>query len=100
MPAVRLVEGRETDEAVHTAFGLEHAVRVFSRNGERGRLEAGLLPRRGFEELRLEPPPLCPAEIHAEQHLGPVLRVGPPFTRVDRDDRIARVVLAGEERLL
>ena len=100
VPAVRLVERREADEAVHAALGLQHAVRVLSRDREGRRLEAGLLPRRGLEELGLEPAPLGPAEVHAQEHLPPVLRVGPPFPRVDRDDRVARVVLAGEERLL
>ena len=47
-----------------------------------------------------EAPVLGPAEVHAEQHLGPVLRVGAAGAGVDRDDGVAGVVLAVEERVL
>ena len=49
---------------------------------------------------RLESAALGPAQVHAQQHLGPVLRVGAALARVDRDDGVARVVLAVEERVL
>ncbi len=48
----------------------------------------------------LKPALLGPAEVHAQQDLGPVLRVGAARVRLDRDDRVSRVVLAGEERVL
>ena len=41
----------------------------------------------GLKSVSLGPP-----QIHPQQHLGPVLRVGPARARVDSDDRIARVV--------
>ena len=41
-----------------------------------------------------------PAQVHAQQHLGPVLRVGAARVGLDRHDRVAAVVLAGEERVL
>jgi hypothetical protein len=40
---------------------------------------------------------LGPAEIHPEEHLGPVRGLGPAGTGADRQDRPALVVLAGEE---
>jgi hypothetical protein len=40
---------------------------------------------------------LGPAEIHAEEHLGPVGRLGAAGARADRDDRRALVVLAAEQ---
>ena len=43
---------------------------------------------------------LGPAQVRAEQHLGEVLRVGAARVGLDRDDRVARVVLAAEERVL
>jgi hypothetical protein len=49
-------------------------------------------------ELDAEATPLRPAHEHAQQHLGPVLRVGAARTRVDLADGVALVVLAGEER--
>jgi hypothetical protein len=40
---------------------------------------------------------LGPAEVHPEEHLGPVGRLRTARTRADRDDRRALVVLAAEE---
>jgi hypothetical protein len=41
--------------------------------------------------------PLCPAEVHPEEHLRPVGRLSAAGTRGDRDDGVLGVVLAGEE---
>jgi hypothetical protein len=38
--------------------------------------------------------------VHPEHHLSPVLRVGPAGAGLERDDGVARVVLAVEERRL
>jgi hypothetical protein len=38
-----------------------------------------------------------PAQVHAQEHLGPVGRLGPTGARTDRKERRALVVLAGEE---
>jgi hypothetical protein len=40
---------------------------------------------------------LRPSEVHPEEHLGPVGRLGASGTRADREDGAAAVVLAGEE---
>src|SRR5437588_11674541 len=40
------------------------------------------------------------AQVHAQQHLRPVLRVRTAGARVDREHGVARVVLAREERVL
>ena len=40
---------------------------------------------------------LAPAEVHAQQHLGPVLRLEAAGAGVDLDDRVAGVVLAAEQ---
>ena len=39
-----------------------------------------------------------PGRIHPQHHLGPVVGVGAAVTGVNRDERVARVVRAGEER--
>jgi hypothetical protein len=41
--------------------------------------------------------PLRPPEVHPEEHLGPVGRLGPARAGIDADERPALVVLAGEE---
>jgi hypothetical protein len=40
---------------------------------------------------------LAPAQIHSQQHFGPVLRVGPAGPRVDRYDGVERIVFAAEQ---
>jgi hypothetical protein len=43
--ALRRVEGRDADEAVHADLALEVAVGVFPGDGDGRRLDAGFLPR-------------------------------------------------------
>jgi hypothetical protein len=40
---------------------------------------------------------LRPAQVHPEEHLGPVGGLGPTGPGADREDRAALVVLAGEQ---
>ena len=61
-------------------------------------LSPASVPGRDLEDLRGEPAPLRPAQVHAQQHVGPVLRVGTAGAGVHRADRVAVVVLAGEQR--
>ena len=82
------------------ALGLEQPVGVLAPDGQRRGLEAGLLARARLDELGLEPAVGRPAEVHPQQHLRPVLRIRPARAGRDRDDSVALVVLAVEERLL
>ena len=97
---VGAVERGLAHEPVHAALGLEDAVGVLALDRERRGLEARLLPRARLDELGLEPAVVRPAQVHPQHHLGPVLRVRAARARVDRDDRVAAVVLAVEERVL
>ena len=100
VPAVRLVERRQPHEPVRPALGLEDPVGVLAADDHRRGLQAGLLPRARLEHLGLEAAALGPALVHPQQHLGPVLRVRAAAAGLDRDDRVAGVVLAVEERVL
>ena len=60
----------------------------------------GLLARARLEQLDLEAAPLGPAHLHAQHHLGPVLGVGAARAGVDGHERVAGVVVAGEQALL
>ena len=57
----------------------------------------GLLAFLLVDDLGLEAVALGPAEVHPEEHLGPVGRLGAAGAGADREDRAALVVLAGEE---
>src|SRR5262249_57933476 len=50
--------------------------------------------------LRLEATPLGPAQVHAREHLRPVLRIRASLAGVDREQCVTCVVLPGEERVL
>ena len=59
----------------------------------------GLLALGRLVDLDGEAAALRPALVHAQQHLGPVLRVGAACARVHLAHRVELVVLAREERL-
>ncbi len=65
---------------------------------EVGRQDAGLLSLRDFVDLELEAAAFGPPRVHAQQHLGEVLRVGAAVLRRDGAHGVALVVLTGEER--
>ena len=63
---------------------------------DRRALDARHLAGRFLEHVDGVAVPLAPAQIHAQQHLGPVLRLGAARARLDIEERIVRVHLAGE----
>ncbi len=96
--AARLgVERRDAHQAVDAALGAEEAVGVLALGDEGGGLEPRLLALGRLPHLDLEAAALGPAQVHAKEHLGPVLGVGPAGTRAHRHDGVARVVLTVEE---
>jgi hypothetical protein len=97
--ACRLVEWRDADEAVDAGLGEEHPVDVIAVDREGRALDAGFIARLHVHHFALEAAPLRPAQVHPEEHLGPVLRFGPPRAGMDGDDGILAVVLATEHLL-
>ena len=59
----------------------------------------GLVAGLRLEQFALEAAALGPAQVHAQDHLGPVLRLGAARARVHGDDRVLGVVLAAEHLL-
>ena len=98
--AVGGVERAEAHEPVHAALGLQQSVHVLALDGERGALEPGLVAVLQVVDLDLEAAALEPAQVHAQQHLGPVLRLGAAGAGMDGHDGAALIVLAAEEALL
>ena len=66
-------------------------------DGERGGLDAGFLGVGGVVDLGGVAVPLRPAEVYALQALGPVRRVRAAGLCVDRDQRLAGVVLPRQQ---
>ena len=96
MPPGRLIERRDAHEAVNARLGQEQAVGIVAFDGDRGALDAGFVTGLAVDHLAGEAAALGPAEVHAQQHLRPVLRLGPAGARMNRDDGVALIVLAAE----
>ena len=99
LAAVLRVERRHAHQAVHAALGGEQPVGEAAVHDEGGRQESRLLPLRRLVDLDREAAALGPALVHAQQHLGPVLRVGAARAGVHLAHGVELVVLAREERL-
>ena len=75
---------------MHAGFGRQQAEGVLAGHRERRALDAGLVAGLVVDDLALEAAALAPAQVHAQQHLRPVLRLGAAGAGVDRDDGVAR----------
>ena len=96
--ALGLIERRDAHQAVDADFALQESEGVFAVHCEcRGfqpRFFAGLIVvENGFETL-----PLGPSQIHAQQHVGPILRFGTARAGMDRNDGIASVIVTRKQR--
>ena len=78
--------------------GAEPAVRAPSLDRHGHALEAGLLALLLVDDLGREAVPLGPAQVHPQQHLRPVGRLGPAGAGADREQRGTLVVFAGEQQ--
>ena len=76
MPPRRRIVGADADETMDAAFRLEPAIGIMPLDQNRGGLDAGFFAVVHFEHFDLHLPPFSPARIHAQEHVGPVLRLG------------------------
>ena len=90
LPAALVVERADPHQPVGAGLDRERAVGVRRVDGERRRLEAGLLGVGGVEDLDRVVVLLGPAGVHPHQHLGEVRRVDPTGAGADRHERLAR----------
>ena len=66
---------------------------------EAGRKDAGFLAFADVFDFEVEASPLRPLEIHAQQHLDPVLSLHPTLAYRDRDHGVVAGVRIGEEQV-
>ena len=92
------VERADPDEAMDAALGTQPAVGPPAVDRDGHALEAGLLAFLLVEDLGREAVALRPAQVHAQEHLGPVGRFGAAGAGADRQERRALVVLAREQQ--
>src|SRR5205807_425256 len=99
VPAVVLVERRDAHQAVDAVLRSQQAVSPRPSHYEGGALQARLLTARLVDDLGLETASLGPLEVHAHQHLDPVLRLHPTLADRDGDDGVVVGVGVGEEKV-
>ena len=72
MAPVTGIEGRLAHQAVHAGLGAQPPEGVLSLEFHRGALDARHLTAGHLDQFSVETPGFSPAQVHAEQHLGPV----------------------------
>ena len=90
--ALRRVEGGDPDQPVDPHLALQVPVGVVADDVEGRALQARLLAVLPVDQLRLPPAALAEAQVHPQEHLGPVLRLGPAGARVDHQPGVLRVL--------
>src|SRR5665648_1163360 len=95
--ALGRVEGGDAHQAVYAALCREQAVGVLTVETHGGALDARFSAAGRLVELDPEAPAVSPAKVHAQQHLGPVLRLGAASARVDSQNGVAVIVFAAEQ---
>ena len=99
VPAMGGVERADPDEAMDAVLALEEAVGPRPRDADGGRLDARLIPHQLLEELDRHRCSSRPAQVHAQEHLRPVLGVGPAGAGVDADQGDVVGVRVAEEQV-
>ena len=93
------VERRDTHKPVHAPLGLAKAVGILAGDQQRCALDAGDFAREQFADLDRPAALLTPALVHAQEHVGPVARLGAAGAGVDGEDAVAVVVRPVEHQL-
>ena len=81
---------------MHARLGTEHAERVLALDGKGGAVDADDLGRGAVVDRDLPAAARAVLHVHLEEHEGPVLRLETALPRLDGDDAVAVVELAGK----
>jgi hypothetical protein len=84
---------------VNSRLTVQIAVGIFTPDGEGGTLDPGLFTLQPIQQLALEAVLLRPAQIHAQQHFGPILGLGTACTGVNRHQSALLVVVTRQLEL-
>ncbi len=90
------IEGRLAHQAVHAGFRAQVAVGIVAADLERCGLDAGDLALGFLQDLDPETLVVAVLQVHALEHLRPVLRLGAARAGLDVDEAVVRVERVGE----
>ena len=88
-----------SDQPMDPGLGREQPVGVFPCDYERYTFEAGLFAGLVVNDLCFKAALFGPSQVHAQEHLGPILRLRPTCAWMDRADGVQLVVLSGKQHL-
>ena len=90
------IERRLAHQPVDPGFGAQPAVGVVAAELDRRALDAGHVAPGHLHKIGSETALLPPHQVHAQQHLRPVLGFGAAGARLDVHERVGRVLVALE----
>ena len=82
---------------MHTVFGFEIAKGVTPYDLERGTFETRFFTRLEVQDFVGIAMRLSPTDIHAQEHMRPILRLGAPGPGVDGQQGIRRIHLPAQQ---
>src|SRR5579863_2505859 len=97
MAARGLVEWRNTDEPVHSSFGGKQAVCIFSLDAHGYGFEPGAFAGLRIDHGSVETFALTPAQVHAQEHLCPILRFRAARSGLYGENGVEAVAFAREQ---
>ena len=81
---------------MHACFGAQPAVGVVACKADGGALDARNFALADVDDFGLVAVGIAPAQVHAQQHVRPVLRLGAAGASLNVEERAVRIHLAGE----
>src|SRR3990172_2089725 len=97
MTGMVIVKRRQSHQPVHSVLRRQIPVGMVPFDLNDCTLYPGLGTHRGVKYLGTVAVPLRPAQVHAQHHLSPVLRLGPARAGMDGENGVMRVKLALEK---
>ena len=96
MPPFACIKRRDPHETVDPCLGLEIAVGVLPFDNNGYILNTRLFSREDIDYLGDKTSALSPPQVHAQQHLGPILGLSAAGSGIDADNDVPTVVIVGE----
>jgi hypothetical protein len=93
----RLIKRRNPNEPVNSGFRRKQPVRILAFNSERHAFQPSFLAWLIFENFSFESSLFGPLQIHSQEHLSPILRLGTTRARVNRANRVAAIVFSRQQ---